>query len=242
MDTSTIVVHGGWDAMGISDFSPFSLKVKTYLRMTGLAYSAKLGDPRTGPTKKIPFIEDGGARVGDSGLILDHLKKKHGDTLDAKLTAEQHALGHFVRRTLEESLYWAVLYTRWLEDEHWPEVAKAFAPILPPVIGSFILNGPIRGGVRKNCFGQGIGRHTKAHVHAIGCADVDAIAAILGDKTYLFGGDAPTSYDAILYGFIANTIAYPPGSPIAMRAKSHANLARYVDRIKSKYWTTPDAK
>jgi glutathione S-transferase len=239
MEASTMVVHGGWNAMGIADFSPFSLKVKTYLRMVGIPYVARLGDPRKGPTKKIPFIEDGATRIGDSGLIFDYLKKKHGDSLDAKLTPEQHALGHVIRRTLEESTYWAMIYTRWLEDEAWPDIAKAFAPLLPPVIGSLLLNGPIRGGVRKAAFGQGIGRHAPEQVYAIGCADTDAIATMLGEKAYLFG-DTPSSYDAILYGFIANVIAFPQGSPICKRARGHANLVAFVDRVKAKYWATPD--
>ena len=38
--------------------------------------------------------------------------------LDAKLTPAQHATGHLVRRTLEESAYWvAVVHARWLEDD-----------------------------------------------------------------------------------------------------------------------------
>src|ERR1035438_2814647 len=102
MTSPTLTVHTGWKAFGLADFSPFGLKVLTYLRMIDVPFEAKIGDPRKGPTKKIPFIDDAGTRVGDSGLILDYLKKKHGDALDAKLTAEQHAIGHLVRRTLEE--------------------------------------------------------------------------------------------------------------------------------------------
>ena len=71
--------------------------------------------PRAAPTKKIPYIDDGGTIIGDSGLIVDHLKKKYGDALDAKLTADQRALGHLLRRTLEESLYFVGLYARWVE-------------------------------------------------------------------------------------------------------------------------------
>jgi glutathione S-transferase len=235
MTTTTLTVHGGWEAFGVADFSPFGLKVQAYLRMIGVPYTAKLGDPRTGPKKKIPFIDDEGTRVGDSGLILDYLKKKHGDTLDAKLTPEQHALGHLVRRTLEESLYWVLIYSRWLEDGAWPHVREMLLPVMPPVIGSLIANGPIRGSVRKSAFAQGIGRHARDHIYAIGCADVDAIAAVLGDKPFLLG-DAPSSYDATLYGFIANTLAFPAESPMTVRARSHANLVAFVQRVNDTYW------
>src|SRR5579859_665637 len=100
--TTPITVHGGWEAFGVPDFSPACLKLKTYLRMADVAYASTLGDPRKAPTKKIPFITHDGASVGDSGLIIDHLKNKLGDPLDGKLTKEQRALGHLVRRVCEE--------------------------------------------------------------------------------------------------------------------------------------------
>lgn len=235
MTAPTLVVHGGWRAFGLADFSPFGLKVQTYLRMIGVPYKAKTGDPRKGPTKKLPFIEDGGARVGDSGLIVEYLKKKHGDALDAKLTAGEHALGHVVRRTLEESLYWPLIYSRWLEDSSWGDVRALLVPLLPPVIGGFLADGPIRDGVRKAAFAQGTGRHDRETVYALGGADIDAVGAILGSKPYLLGED-PSSYDAILYAFMANVLAFPTTSPLAARASGHSNLVAYVDRMKSRYW------
>lgn len=238
--TTPLTVHGGWDAFGVADFSPACLKLKTYLRMADVPYTAALGDPRKAPTKKIPFISHDGATVGDSGLIIDHLKKKFGDPLDAKLTAEQHALGHVVRRTCEESLYWAVLHARWSDDRVWPELAAQFKSIVPPVIGGFIV-GMIRKDTLRNAFGQGIGRHTLENIQAHGRADIDALAAILGDKPYLFG-DAPTSYDATLFGSIANVLAFPPEGGLAKHARTKKNLVAFVERVKAKYWATPDAK
>jgi glutathione S-transferase len=237
--SSALTVYGGWEAEGIADFSPFCLKVKTYLRMTGVPYTTKMGDPRTAPTKKIPYIDDGGTIVGDSGIILDYLKKKHGDKLDAGLTPAQHAQGHLVRRTLEESLYFVGLHARWVDDANFPTVAKLMAPLMPPVIGSLLINGPVRGAVKKQAFMQGIGRHTREHIDAIGCADVDAIAATLGDRPWLLGS-APTSYDAILYSFATNILGFPKTSAVSKRTASHANLVAYCDRVRAKYWATPD--
>jgi glutathione S-transferase len=236
---SDLIVYGGWQAFGVGDFSPFCLKLKTYLRMIDVPYTAKLGDPRTAPTKKIPFINDGGTVLGDSGVIVEYLKKKHGDSLDANLTADQHALGHLVRRTLEESLYWPTVYSRWIEDENWPEVKKHLLPVMPPVIGGLIAEGPIRGGVRKQLFEQGTGRHPRDVIYANGCADLDTLAIILADRQFLHG-DQPTSYDAILFGFLANVAAFPASSPLMARLKSKANLSGFLDRMKAKYWATLD--
>ena len=75
----------GWKAFGLADFSPFGLKVQTYLRMLGVPYEAKIGDPRKAPTKKIPYIVDGTTVLGDSGLIFDYLKKKRaGDACSTR--------------------------------------------------------------------------------------------------------------------------------------------------------------
>ncbi len=235
-----ITVHGGWEAFGVPDFSPACLKLKTYLRMADIPYSSALGDPRKAPTKKIPFVTDNGSTVGDSGLIIEHLKNKVGDPLDAKLTKEQHAVGHLVRRTCEESLYWPVLYSRWADDAVWPELAQKFKTIMPPVIGGFII-GMIRKDTLRNAYGQGISRHTLDNVIAYGRADIDALSTILGDKPYLFG-DAPTSYDASLFGTVANVLAFPSDGPLAKHARTKTNLVAFVDRVKAKYWTTPDAK
>ncbi len=240
MATPTLTVHGGWDAFDVPDFSPFSLKVKTYLRMTKLPYEAKLGDPRKAPTKKIPYIVDGGDIVGDSGLILEHLKKKYGDPLDARLTEEERARAHVIRRTCEESLYWVVLHTRWADDAAFPGVAAEFKKIVPPVIGGLILS-MIRKETVRNAWGQGTGRHTTGNVHANGRADLDALSALLGDRPYLFG-DAPTSYDAGLFGTLANVLAYPKESPVAKHARGKKNLVAYVERVTAAYWATPDAK
>ena len=240
MTTRPLTIYGGWKAFGLADFSPFGLKVQTYARMLGIPYEAKVGDPRKAPTKKIPYIVDGTTVLGDSGLIFDYLKKKHGDTLDASLTPAQHATGHLVRRTLEESAYWVVVHARWLEDDAWPHVRAMLVPLMPPVIGSAIASGPVRGGVRKQVYAQGTGRHTREAIYKLGCADIDAVAATLGDKPFLLG-DTPSSYDAIVYGFIANTIAFPPESPVALRAKEHANLVAFVKRMNDKYWSDTPA-
>ena len=118
---------------------------------------------------------------------------------------------------------------------------QAARPALASHHRGLLANGPIRGGVRKAAYDQGTGRHTPEEVHALGCADVDAIATILGTKPFLLG-DAPSSYDAVLYGFIANVMAFPPRSPISARARSHSNLVAFVERVNAKYWATPDGK
>ena len=135
-----ITVHGGREAYGVADSSPACLKLKTYLRMANVPYSSAVGDPRKAPTKKVPFITHNGAAVGDSGLIIEHLKRTLGDPLDAKLSPEQCARGHLVRRTCEESLYWPLIYARWRDDAVWPQTAEQFRAMVPPFVGGLIVS------------------------------------------------------------------------------------------------------
>jgi glutathione S-transferase len=232
---TTLKVYGGWEAHGVADFSPACLKLKTYLKMTNVTFDVAMGDPRKAPTKTIPYVEDGDVMLGDSGLIFSYLKGKHGDPLDEKLTKAEHAMGHLIRRTVEESLYFAMLHERWSGDESWGEIEKMLLPLMPPVIGGLIA-GSIRKGTLQRANAQGIGRLKKEDVLAHGKHDIDALSEILGEKPY-FLGDSPTSYDASVFGGIANVMAFPKEGILAKHARGKKNLASFVDRLMKKYWT-----
>lgn len=223
-------------AWGLPNFSPFCMKVETYLRMVGLDFQVKEGDVRKAPKGKLPFIDDDGKVVADSEFILDHLKKKHGDKLDEKLTNEQRAVGHLIRRTLEESTYFIVLHQRWSDERFWGEVSAMIKPKLPPVIGSMILPS-IRKQVLNRCAQQGISKHTDEEIAAKGKADLTALAVILGDKKY-FLGDEPSSVDACAYAFLANVLYIPFDGPLKSFAASQKNIVAYCERMKAQYYPT----
>jgi glutathione S-transferase len=231
-----LIVYGAWEHFGVPDFSPACLKLKTYLRMTGLEYEARKGDPRKAPTQKIPYVDDSGSLIGDSQLVIEHLKKKHGDKLDQRLTAQERAVGHAIRRTAEESLYWVMLYARWYEEENADALAKAFAPVMPPVIGGLVFRS-IRGQAKKSAYAQGIARHTNENAYSMGKADLDSISELLGEKKYLFG-DEPTSFDAAVFGQVANVFSQT--TKLSEHGKSRKNLVAFCDRIRATYWKTPD--
>ena len=233
-----IKVYAGMGAWGLADVSPPCLKLRTYMRMAKIPYEDRPGDPRKGPTKKIPYIvDDDGTTLGDSGFIIEYLKKKHGDPLDSRLTKAEHATGHLLRRTLEDSVYWATIYPRWCTDEGAAEMRRVFAPVLPPVMGGFVW-GMIRGNIRKAAWAQGISRHPPETCAAIGNADLDAASITLGDRPYLFG-DEPTSYDACLFAAVSNILAFPVKNALTDHAKSIPNLVAYSDRVLARYWKEP---
>jgi glutathione S-transferase len=215
--------------------SPFCAKLETYLRMAGLEYEQGEGDPRKAPKGKIPWITDGDTVMGDTGLIIDYLKKKYGDPLDAHLDADARAKAHLLRRAMEEGTYFYMAWLRWSSDEGWPHMRAYFMPLMPPVIGGPIL-GVLRGRFLKKLAAQGTGLHSRDEVLELARQDVAAYAQVLGDRPYFMGAE-PTSLDATMYGFLVNLLGVPWESPEKSDVKRYANLVAYCERMKARYWS-----
>ncbi len=223
-------------AFGLPNMSPFCMKVETYLRMAGLAYECPRGaDLTKSPKGKMPYIDDNGTVVADSTFIIDYLKATYGDKLDVKLSARERALSLTIQRTFEESLYWAAVYSRWIEDAGFAIVGEAaFARLkfpmrqLVPVIARRIM--------RKQLHGQGTGRHSRDEIYAMGSRDISALAELLGEQAH-FLGDEPTSIDATGYAFLANLLWAPIDSPLRAHAQKLPNLEAYCQRMKVRYFS-----
>jgi glutathione S-transferase len=70
---------------------------------------------------------------------------------------------------------------------------------------------------------------------ALGAADFDAVAELLGDRPFLLG-DKPRTADCTLYAFLEAIVGFPLDSPLKARAMSHGNLVAYRDRIRARWW------
>ncbi|WP_434380566.1 Tom37 metaxin N-terminal-like domain-containing protein [Melittangium boletus] len=147
-------------AWGTPNLSPFCFKLEAYLRMTGLPYEVKLADLRKAPKGKVPYVEFEGQRMGDSQFIIEYLKKKHGDPLDKELTPMQVAVGHTVRRMLEECTYWYIVYMRWADEAGWLAYRPVAETMVPWVVGGDIPVATLRQGMLRILHDQGTGRHS----------------------------------------------------------------------------------
>jgi glutathione S-transferase len=222
-------------AFGVPNPSPFCMKVEILLKMAGLPYDEVItSDPRKGPKGKLPAITDDGVTIGDSDFIQQHLALKYGVDFDAGLSAEERAVSHAFARMGEERLYWCLVYSRWIEDAHFPKVRKFFFGGLPPVIRS-IVPAIARRQVRASLNGQGLGRHSRAEIYAFGIRDIDAIAAQLGSKPFLMGGN-PSSADAALSPILTGLMIPEMRSPLMDAIEAHANLVAYVARCRERWF------
>ena len=215
---------------GTPNPGPFCIKLETALRLAGVAYETCYEPrPDKGPKGKMPFVEIDGERMGDSMFILDHLKKTEGIDLDAHLSPREKAQSHALQRMIEERLNFVLGYSRWLEPENWEKYRPVLFGKMPWPLGHFIPQ-IVQRQVRKAYEGQGMLRHERDEIYALGVADLATIAEILGDQLYLFG-DRPSTADATAYGFLVSIIGPDLESPLKDAALGHTNLVRYCERM-----------
>ena len=211
--------------------SPFTLKLETWLKLAGLPYQVvALRNPGQGPKGKLPFIEDDdGSLVADSSLIIEHLSRRRGIDLDAGLGPGERAQALALQRLFEDHLYFVVVWSRWLDPEGWrsfgPALFQGIPPPLQQAIAAFV-----RRRLRQDLRAQGLGRHSPAEIYAMGRADLEAIAILLGARPFVFG-ERPTTIDAIAYGFLANILLVPIETELARIARGLPTLVAWTEAM-----------
>ncbi|KAH7020677.1 putative glutathione S-transferase [Macrophomina phaseolina] len=225
-------------ATQVSTFSPFAVKLEAYLRMFDIPYELVIEPiPDVGPRGKAPFVSVGDDRFADSQLVIEALRPTHGDP-DADLRPDQQAIGHLVQRTLEDHLYWIIVYYEFYDQNGWDFLLGATAgdPSLLPVEVRAALAAR-REDFCRRCHDQGIARYTPHEIVAKANRDLAAISQILGGHRYLLGTDRPTSFDAVLLGFTTAIFQVRGMHPeITDFARGIPNLGRYVQHMLATYY------
>ena len=220
---------------GCANPSPFCIKLEVLLKMSGLPYTVRIeGNPANGPTGKIPYIEDKGQFLGDSGRIQHYLEQHYGIDFNAGLGPRERAEGVAFTRLADEHLYWAMVYSRWLEDEHWNVIKPIFFGDLPFPL-RVIVPRVARKRLRAALHGHGLGRHDRDTVYALGAEDLKAIADFLGKRDFAFGAE-PKAVDAALYGQLSAIIDAPFDTPLQRAALKHDNLVAYCKRMRARFF------
>ncbi|MCB9061579.1 MAG: glutathione S-transferase N-terminal domain-containing protein [Halobacteriovoraceae bacterium] len=189
----------------IKNFSPFCLKVETYLKATNTEYNDEIckGNPgKIAPKGKLPFIKHNDKVIADSELIIKYLKETLGINLDESLTEKQIAKSTAITRVLEDHLYWCMLYFRWLDDRGWEGIKEEFFGFLPAPIKLFVPN-LVRKSVLKNLWAQGTGRHSKEEVLFFLEEDLRCLNELLEGSPF-FIDDKLRTVDIIAYSFFVN--------------------------------------
>jgi glutathione S-transferase len=231
-----LTFYGFGPAFGLPDPSPFVMKSEIHLKMAGVPYTFQRAAPPTAPKGKIPFIQTGAHRVGDSTFIRAHIEKTTGFDFDKGLYTVQRSIAWAIERMLEDHLYFALIQMRWLDDENWQKGPSHFFDGAPDGVAD-----AARQRVRDKLDHHGLGRHSDAEIAELGGKSLDALSAFLGDKPYLMG-EEPCGADATVCGFTAAVLTPFFTGTLRNRAESHANLIAYRDRMMAQFYPSFAAK
>jgi glutathione S-transferase len=235
-----MIVYSYGPAWGSADLSPFGVKLETWLRMAALPYEKRVGDVRKTPKRKLPVVKIGERVLGDSGLIIEHLRAAHGDPLgDAALAGPERAAAHALRAMIENELYFAAVHFRWVDEAGFrvcePEILAYLRGRGVPRWMAPLIVGRARRGMAGQLSAQGMGRHSPAEIARIGIDGLLAVSDYLEDKPFMLGA-APHTLDATVFGFLHALLVPPVESPLKDAALARANLVAYHDRILDRWW------
>ncbi|MBL4672288.1 MAG: glutathione S-transferase family protein [Arenicella sp.] len=232
-----IKLHSFGAAFGLIDASPFVSKVKLFLAVHNIDYQEVNDVMRLGkaPKQKFPYIDDGKDIVADSGFILEYLSKKYLIEMDSWLTDEQAATAHLISKSLEENLYWCLVYSRWVNDDTWPIIRSHFFGSMPFPL-STIIPFLARKGTIKRIEGQGMGAHTAEQVLTIAKQSFVSLSTVLADKRFFFG-DKMSSLDIIAFAQLSSFTLATLNNPTNSAAREHQNLVEFTERIEQIYFS-----
>jgi glutathione S-transferase len=232
--TAPVLLYALPPIWGTPSPSPFVIKLLTWLRMAGIPYEIPaLTRPPASPTRKIPYVElPDGRLLYDSTLIIETLGRERGIDLDAGLDAVTRARGLAIRRMCEDHLYFAGAWERWegngarhTRADYFRHLPALLRPVAAAIAGR---------GMRKNLQGHGLGRLPAPEIRRAAAADLDALAALLGESPFVLG--LPSTVDATVVGFLWSGSANPFPSAVGEAIGHHPNLMAYLDRMRGRYW------
>jgi glutathione S-transferase len=231
-----ILVHGFAPLPPLPSPSPFCIKLETWLRMASFAYEVRADySPLTAPRGQAPYATlDDGSVVADSAHIIGILAQRPAVTLDRWLGPRERALTTLVQRTVEDHLYYALLYSRWIDPDGYRVLRRtyfqgSFAPTR--WLGAWLG----RRRVRRTLWLKGTSRHKPTEIWSAAAHDLDALVDVLGNKQY-FCGDRPSTVDAIAYGTLASLHLAPFPGPLQDAVRARPTLVRFVERVQLRYW------
>jgi glutathione S-transferase len=221
-------------AFGLPDPSPFAMKADMLMKLSGLDYTTRADDVTKAPKKKFPVLIDSGEFIPDSTFIRLHLETRHGIDFDKGLDQRERGIAFAVEKMLEDNLYWAGMYERWMLDENFDRGPRHFFDAIPQPLRMIAIP-VIRRQVKRNLWGHGMGRHSHEEIVQLGAMALKALADVMGSNRYLMG-NSPCGADATAFSFVAANLCPLFESELCTHVHSHANLVAYNQRMMEEFY------
>jgi glutathione S-transferase len=226
----------GWGSMfGAPSPSPFVIKCDMQLQMLGVPFERAIADLESVPKHKAPYVEDDGRIIEDSTFIRLYFEQKLGVDLDHGLTLAERGAAWGIERMLEDRLNMIMTHERWMVDENFSKGPRLFFMGVPEPQHTALCK-EVREQLHTMMIRHGIGRHSREERMLLAERDISAVAAVLGDKPYLFG-DKPSAVDAAAFGVLSSCATPFFETPLSGLVREHANLSDYLDRVEQRFFS-----
>src|ERR1700733_9731513 len=234
MSSSSLTLYASRAGFGLPDTSPFVIKTEVQLKMAGLAYDRESTIPPQAPNGKLPFINDHDEVVSDSTLIRTHIERKYEVDLDEGLDARKRAESWAIERLLEDHLYFAMVWFRWIDPDNFAKGPAHFADGAPEADRAQLRH-DMQARKAGELHAHGLGRHAPQQIAELGKRSIDALSQLLGDQLYLMR-ESPSGMDATAFGVLAAVLTPFFDTPLRRAAEARPNLAAYVDRMMRRFY------
>ena len=222
-------------AKNFPNFSPFCVKLETYLKMAEIPYEIQFSyENKKFPRHKLPVIQDENKMITDTSFIIDYLRDKFESNVDANLSDEQDAMAEFIQRTIEDHMIPMLMMWRWCDEDTWPawrDQIYALAPafvrtLIPPLVHKHM---------KKRLWHHGVARYPKEERVVKLDHSLKALSYVLGKQDFVFG-DQPCSTDAIVFAVIGNIYFDPSLEDAADILENYPNLIEHMKRMLERYY------
>jgi glutathione S-transferase len=214
--------------------SPFCVKVHYALRYKRLPFTIvnvkSPGEVRKLSSRgKLPVLEYDGVAIADSSEIIRRLEMHHPEPrlypLDKKTCA--HAM--MIEDWADESLYWHVVYERWLVRDQFRQLAAEFFAPAPAALRPLIKT-MVRRSVVKQIHEQGLGRFT-VHEHREKLRQTLDWLEVIVNGRFLCGADLSIADIGVAAQIAALMIPQTP--VVAAEVRRRSNLMGWLEGVRA---------
>jgi len=214
--------------------SPFCVKVHYALRYKRLPFTIvnvkSPGEVRKLNSRgKLPVLICDGVTTTDSSEIIRRLEMHHPEPRLYPLDAKTRAHAMMIEDWADESLYWHVVYERWMVRDQFRQLAREFFAVAPAVLRPLIKT-VMRRSVVKQIHEQGLGRFS-VHEHREKLRQALDWLEVIVNGRFLCGADLSIADIGVAAQIAALMIPQTP--VVAAEVRKRSNLMGWLEGVRA---------